>query len=64
LNFRRKSTTGWNICNVLLDISGGVLSIAQLLLDGATLGWAGVIGEHIRACKRLCFPEAMPLQSI
>jgi cystinosin len=31
-----------------LDFSGGVLSIAQLLLDGATLGWGGVVGDPIK----------------
>lgn len=33
LNFTRKSTVGWNIWNVLLDFSGGVLSLVQLFLD-------------------------------
>merc|ERR1712072_1526110 len=33
-NYQRKSTVGWNITNVLLDFTGGSLSIAQMLLDG------------------------------
>jgi len=48
LNFDRKSTVGWNIYNVLLDFTGGVLSVAQLLLDGATEGWSGVVGDPIK----------------
>eukprot|EP01028_Stygiella_incarcerata_P013029 TRINITY_DN81072_c0_g1_i1.p1 TRINITY_DN81072_c0_g1~~TRINITY_DN81072_c0_g1_i1.p1 ORF type:complete len:318 (+),score=49.36 TRINITY_DN81072_c0_g1_i1:91-954(+) len=31
LNWLRKSTVGWNIVNVLLDFSGGVLSIMQMV---------------------------------
>ena len=33
LNFKRKSTVGWSILNVLLDLSGGILSIMQQVLD-------------------------------
>jgi cystinosin len=33
LNHRRKSTVGWNIWNVMLDFTGGLLSLAQLLMD-------------------------------
>lgn len=32
-NFRRRSTVGWSITNVLLDFAGGILSTAQLLFD-------------------------------
>ncbi|CAH8615301.1 unnamed protein product [Heterobilharzia americana] len=31
MNFRRKSTVGWSIGNIVLDFSGGVLSIAQMV---------------------------------
>jgi hypothetical protein len=48
LNYQNKSTVGWSIINVLLDFTGGLLSVAQLLLDGATLGWSGVIGNPIK----------------
>ncbi|XP_019711420.1 cystinosin isoform X2 [Hippocampus comes] len=33
LNYRRKSTEGWSIGTVLLDLSGGLLSISQMILD-------------------------------
>ena len=32
MNFRRKSTEGWSIGNVLLDFTGGSLSMVQLFL--------------------------------
>lgn len=47
-NYVNKSTVGWSIGNILLDFSGGVLSLAQLFLDGATLGWSGVAGNPIK----------------
>jgi len=33
MNWYRKSTVGWNVYNVLLDFTGGWLSLAQLLID-------------------------------
>jgi cystinosin len=33
LNYRRKATTGWSIGNVVLDFTGGILSILQMLVD-------------------------------
>jgi len=33
MNWKRKSTVGWNIVNILLDLTGGSLSVAQLLID-------------------------------
>jgi len=38
LNYRRKSTEGWSIWNILLDFTGGVLSDTQLVLDCADMG--------------------------
>lgn len=32
LNARRKSTKGWTIWNVLLDLFGGLLSVLQVML--------------------------------
>lgn len=37
-NYRRKSTVGWNITNVLLDFTGGSLSVIQMFLDGWATG--------------------------
>jgi cystinosin len=33
LNYRRKSTSGWSIENILLDFTGGVLSMAQMMFN-------------------------------
>jgi cystinosin len=49
LNFRRKSTVGWSIHQILLDISGGVLSLAQLILDSSRQSdWSGVTGNPVK----------------
>eukprot|EP00913_Durusdinium_trenchii_P014648 g13743.t1 len=46
LNYQRKSTVGWTIYNVLLDFTGGLLSVAQLLLDSwLTDDWSKVSGD-------------------
>lgn len=33
LNHRRRSTLGWSLTAILLDLSGGLLSLVQLWLD-------------------------------
>jgi len=46
LNFRRQSTTGWSIWNILLDFTGGTLSDVQLVLDCAAMNdWTGITGN-------------------
>jgi cystinosin len=46
LNHSRKSTLGWSISNILLDFTGGVLSVLQLILDCADMGdWTGITGN-------------------
>ena len=37
LNYKRKSTVGWSLANVLLDLTGGLLSFAQIFLNAAAL---------------------------
>jgi len=32
MNYRRKSTEGWSIGNILLDFTGGILSFSQMIL--------------------------------
>merc|ERR1712066_604118 len=44
MNFKRKSTDGWNIHNVLLDFTGGFLSVLQLLID-ANFDLSQTIGD-------------------
>ena len=49
LNVRRRSTDGWNIDNVVLDFSGGALSLAQLILDAASSDdWSKVTGDPVK----------------
>jgi cystinosin len=38
LNWVRHSTHGWSMENVMLDFSGGLLSIVQIFIDGANSG--------------------------
>ena len=38
LNFQRKSTVGWSLENVCLDMTGGLLSFFQTYIDSAILG--------------------------
>ncbi|KAK3766938.1 hypothetical protein RRG08_040457 [Elysia crispata] len=46
MNFARKSTVGWSIGNVLLDFSGGWLSILQMLLNAYNGDdWASLEGN-------------------
>jgi len=42
LNARRRSTQGWSIHNVLLDFTGGLLSVVQLAGDAHQQGWDAV----------------------
>ncbi|KAI7900722.1 PQ loop repeat-domain-containing protein [Cokeromyces recurvatus] len=45
LNYKRKSTQGWSIQYIIWDLSGGILSIIQLLLDAYIEGdWSGIQG--------------------
>ena len=48
-NWRRQSTQGWNIWNVLLDLGGGSLSIGQLVVDCASRNdWSGLTGDPVK----------------
>ncbi|KAK3794613.1 hypothetical protein RRG08_003759 [Elysia crispata] len=46
MNFRRKSTQGWSIGNVLLDFTGGSLSLLQMfLLSYNSNDWGSIFGD-------------------
>ncbi|KAI2608282.1 PQ loop repeat-domain-containing protein [Hypoxylon fragiforme] len=48
-NFRNRSTKGWSIGQILLDFLGGLLSIAQLIIDSWLQGdWSGVTGNPVK----------------
>jgi len=49
LNARRRSTVGWSVENVLLDITGGTLSVLQQVGDAASVGdWSIVSGDPVK----------------
>ncbi|RAL08148.1 putative L-cystine transporter [Aspergillus homomorphus CBS 101889] len=46
VNYKRKSTYGWSIEGILFDFSGGILSLAQLIMDSSFQGdWSGITGN-------------------
>jgi cystinosin len=48
-NYRNHSTWGWSIWQILLDFVGGILSIAQLLIDSYLQGdWSGITGNPVK----------------
>ena len=38
LNYQRKSTVGWSIANVILDFTGGLFSLLQLIIEAVGNG--------------------------
>ncbi|WPG99462.1 Hypothetical protein R9X50_00227600 [Acrodontium crateriforme] len=48
-NYRRKSTAGWSIDQILLDFSGGVFSLLQLIIDSSIQkDWSGITGNPVK----------------
>ncbi|KAI0600393.1 PQ loop repeat-domain-containing protein [Biscogniauxia sp. FL1348] len=48
-NWRNRSTQGWSISQILLDFTGGVLSLAQLGIDSyLQRDWSGVTGNPVK----------------
>ncbi|KAF4119591.1 cystinosin [Geosmithia morbida] len=48
-NWRNRSTVGWSIAQILLDLGGGVLSLAQLAIDSyLERDWSGVTGNPVK----------------
>ena len=46
MNYRRKSTAGWSIGNVLLDFTGGFFSISQMfVLAYNNDDWSSFFGD-------------------
>jgi cystinosin len=58
-NYRRKSTLGWSIVQQLLDTTGSVLSLVQLLIDSSLQAdWSGLTGNPVKlglAIISFCF---------
>lgn len=48
-NYRRKSTVGWSISQQLLDLTGGLLSLLQLVIDSSRQAdWSGLTGNPVK----------------
>ncbi|KAJ3177255.1 hypothetical protein HDU87_004506 [Geranomyces variabilis] len=48
-NYTRKSTTGWSIMNILLDFTGGNLSMLQVFVDGSVTGdWSPIVNNPVK----------------
>jgi len=48
-NYQKKSTVGWSIQQILLDLLGGVLSLAQLTIDSSLQkDWSGLVGNPVK----------------
>ena len=49
MNYRRKSTVGWSIGNVLLDFTGGSLSIVQMFMIAYNNAeWNSIFGDFTK----------------
>ncbi|GMR36619.1 hypothetical protein PMAYCL1PPCAC_06814, partial [Pristionchus mayeri] len=49
MNFRRKSTIGWSIGNILLDFTGGSLDLLQVALQGINVAnFSAIIGNPVK----------------
>lgn len=49
VNYRNRSTKGWSILQILLDFSGGILSIAQQSVDSyIQRDWSGITGNPVK----------------
>ncbi|KAH6892157.1 PQ loop repeat-domain-containing protein [Thelonectria olida] len=48
-NYRNKSTEGWSIVGILLDLSGGILSVGQQGIDSyLQRDWSGITGNPVK----------------
>ncbi|GJC93847.1 lysosomal cystine transporter [Colletotrichum higginsianum] len=48
-NYRNKSTKGWSIWQILLDFSGGLLSVGQQAIDSyMQRDWSGITGNPVK----------------
>ncbi|KAF6157560.1 hypothetical protein GIB67_004498 [Kingdonia uniflora] len=59
MNFRRKSTEGWSIGNILLDLTGGVTNYAQMAMQsidqGSWVNFYGNIGKALLSLVSIFF---------
>jgi len=66
MNFRRKSTIGWSVGNILLDLTGGVLNFCQMgvqSIDQHTLvNFYGNIGKTLLSLETVFFDVVFIIQ--
>lgn len=55
MNYKRKSTEGWSIGNVLLDFTGGVFSILQMIIQSYNNGKSFFSLPGLRALYQFLF---------
>lgn len=49
VNWKRKSTQGWSIYQILFDLTGGILSMLQLVIDASFQDdWSGITGNPLK----------------
>ena len=51
LNWKRKSTVGWSLGNVILDFTGGLFSFLQMWIDAKALGNPVFTGDSFNVVK-------------
>jgi cystinosin len=51
LNYTRKSTVGFSVANVVLDLTGGLLSFLQIWINAAALGEPVLSGQAFNLVK-------------
>ncbi|KAG9004107.1 hypothetical protein FRB94_012416 [Tulasnella sp. JGI-2019a] len=65
-NYKRKSTVGFSIEGMILDLSGGLLSLIQsLLIAHMDSDWSSVIGNPVKfglSLLAMCFPTIYIVQ--
>lgn len=65
-NFRRKSTVGWSISNILLDISGGLGSFLQMAVQsidqGSVENFSGNVGKVGLSLETVAFDTLFIVQ--
>jgi cystinosin len=53
MNYRRKSTVGWSIGNIILDFTGGMLSMLQMILN-----------SYNYSRQNICYPIAFDFKNL
>ena len=64
LNYSRKSTVGWSLANVLLDFTGGTLSLLQIWLNAVALDQNPFTGSGFNIVKFILSVMSIVFDSI